>query len=85
MTVNLGKSYGIYVINKQTPNKQIWLSSPRSGPKRFDFVAALNGADQGYWIYKHTGVVLHELLDEEMAEIVSTQTGFQQLPFGRRQ
>eukprot|EP00111_Clytia_hemisphaerica_P004209 TCONS_00012030-protein len=27
MTVNLGQ-HGIYVINKQTPNRQIWLSSP---------------------------------------------------------
>ena len=29
-----------YVINKQTPNKQIWLSSPISGPFRFDFDTA---------------------------------------------
>lgn len=32
------------MINKQRPNKQIWLSSPVSGPKRFDFVIA--GAGQ---------------------------------------
>jgi len=24
-----------YVLNKQTPNRQIWLSSPISGPSRF--------------------------------------------------
>jgi frataxin len=30
--------YGTYVINKQTPNRQIWLSSPLSGPYRFDLV-----------------------------------------------
>ena len=29
---------GTYVLNKQPPNKQIWLSSPISGPKRFDWV-----------------------------------------------
>lgn len=28
---------GTWVINKQTPNKQIWWSSPVSGPHRFDF------------------------------------------------
>ena len=28
---------GTYVINKQPPNKQIWLSSPISGPYRFDY------------------------------------------------
>jgi len=27
LTVKLG-DHGTYVINKQTPNKQIWLSSP---------------------------------------------------------
>ena len=32
-------SYGTYVINKQTPNQQIWLSSPYSGPARFDLVS----------------------------------------------
>ncbi|XP_072467194.1 frataxin, mitochondrial isoform X2 [Notamacropus eugenii] len=35
LTVNLGGDLGTYVINKQTPNKQIWLSSPsRSGKKQ---------------------------------------------------
>ncbi|KAI4241782.1 MAG: hypothetical protein L6R40_004328 [Gallowayella cf. fulva] len=29
---------GTYVLNKQPPNKQIWLSSPISGPKRYDYV-----------------------------------------------
>lgn len=28
LTLSLGGSLGTYVINKQTPNKQIWLSSP---------------------------------------------------------
>ncbi|XP_077200998.1 frataxin, mitochondrial isoform X2 [Paroedura picta] len=28
LTVKLGGNIGTYVINKQTPNKQIWLSSP---------------------------------------------------------
>ncbi|MES1902212.1 MAG: Mitochondrial matrix iron chaperone [Paramarteilia canceri] len=27
-----------YILNKQRPNRQIWLSSPISGPSRFDFV-----------------------------------------------
>uniref|UniRef100_A0A673XSR2 Frataxin n=1 Tax=Salmo trutta TaxID=8032 RepID=A0A673XSR2_SALTR len=28
LTVKVGGDHGTYVINKQTPNKQIWLSSP---------------------------------------------------------
>ena len=35
LTVKL-KQGVTYVINKQTPNKQIWLSSPVSGPYRYD-------------------------------------------------
>lgn len=34
---------GTYVLNKQPPNKQIWLSSPISGPKRFDWVLRTGG------------------------------------------
>lgn len=34
LTVKLGQDKGTYVINRQTPNRQIWLSSPVSGPKR---------------------------------------------------
>ena len=30
--------HGTYVINKQTPNQQIWLSSPVSGPYRYDII-----------------------------------------------
>ncbi|XP_038223072.1 frataxin homolog, mitochondrial [Zerene cesonia] len=66
LTVNLGTSHGTYVINRQTPNKQIWLSSPVSGPKRYDLV--LNNG--GYWIYKHDGVPLHRLLQEEISKII---------------
>ncbi len=28
LTVKVGGDHGTYVINKQTPNRQIWLSSP---------------------------------------------------------
>lgn len=61
LTVELDK-YGTYVINKQTPNKQIWLSSPFTGPKRYDF---LNRT----WIYKHDGISLHDLLNKEISKI----------------
>lgn len=30
----------VYVLNKQPPNQQIWLSSPFSGPRRFEWSAA---------------------------------------------
>lgn len=62
LTVKLGTPHGTYVINRQTPNRQIWLSSPTSGPKRYDFV-------DGKWIYKHDGVSLHQLLQRELETI----------------
>lgn len=72
------------MINKQTPNKQIWLSSPVSGPKRFDFIYAADGSKMGYWYYKHTGQTLHELLDQEISKVVRSKTDFQNLTFGSR-
>ncbi|KAF5286870.1 hypothetical protein FQA39_LY00403 [Lamprigera yunnana] len=71
LTINFGKPYGTYVINRQTPNKQIWLSSPTSGPKRYDF-----NADQNCWIYKHDGKTLHQLLQDEIPSIVKSKIDF---------
>lgn len=34
----------VYVLNKQPPNEQIWLSSPFSGPKRFEW-----NSEQASW------------------------------------
>lgn len=73
LTVAFGSPHGTYVINRQTPNKQIWLSSPTSGPKRYDLVLK----NDGYWIYKHDGVTLHRLLQEEISKIVKDKVEFQ--------
>jgi frataxin len=63
---------GTYVINKQPPNKQIWLSSPTSGPKRYDWVLdgegmhEKEGTGQGDWVYLRDGTSLTELLRKEL-------------------
>ena len=59
---------GTYVLNKQPPNKQIWLSSPVSGPKRYDWVKADDGAGEtlGDWVYLRDGSTLSGLLAEEV-------------------
>ncbi|KPP76512.1 hypothetical protein Z043_104142 [Scleropages formosus] len=62
LTVKVGSDHGTYVINKQTPNRQIWLSSPTSGPKRYDW-------DGVHWVYSHDGVCLHDLLSKEFSAI----------------
>ncbi|ROW16955.1 hypothetical protein VPNG_01422 [Cytospora leucostoma] len=64
---------GTYVINKQPPNKQIWLSSPVSGPKRYDYVvfgegqAQKEGTATGDWVYLRDGSTLGELFLRELS------------------
>ncbi|KAB5567247.1 hypothetical protein PHYPO_G00230610 [Pangasianodon hypophthalmus] len=62
LTVKVGADHGTYVINKQTPNRQIWLSSPISGPKRYDWTGER-------WVYAHDGMALHNLLSKELSAI----------------
>ncbi|KAJ1928816.1 hypothetical protein IWQ60_001719 [Tieghemiomyces parasiticus] len=64
MTLCLG-SHGTYVVNKQPPNKQIWLSSPTSGPKRFDY-----DRGSGRWFYHRDSSTLDGLLNTELSAIV---------------
>ena len=67
---------GTYVLNKQPPNKQIWLSSPVSGPKRYDYVADQHrkeGDGDGEWVYLRDGSTLDELLLEEIGVSVRTK------------
>lgn len=78
LTVNFGKPYGVYVINRQSPNRQIWLSSPTSGPKRYDFVT--NG---NCWIYKHDGMTLHQLLQKEIPDIVKRKVDFTKCSYSK--
>lgn len=57
--VTITTTEGTYVINKQPPNKQIWLSSPLSGPKRFDYI-------QGRWTSLRHGEKLYDILTKEI-------------------
>jgi frataxin len=63
---------GTYVINKQPPNKQIWLSSPITGPKRYDYVVLSEGQDakegtgRGEWVYLRDGSTLNALIHAEV-------------------
>ena len=49
-----------YVLNKQQPNLQIWLSSPISGPQRFEMEL-----DDGLWYQIRTKEELTQLLEKE--------------------
>lgn len=65
LTIGLG-SHGTYVLNKQAPNKQIWSSSPVSGPARYDW-------QDGKWVYKRGGIELFQTLSEEMSQLLGTK------------
>jgi frataxin len=70
--LEVSTSKGVYVFNKQPPNKQIWLSSPESGPMRFDWVVtgeSLNqkeGGGKGDWVYLREGISLTDLVRKEL-------------------
>lgn len=78
LTLLLPHPFGTYVINKQSPNQQIWLSSPQSGPIRYDL-------QNSAWIYKHTQQSLHELLNLEIGKNILglEDAGFEDLFCGR--
>ena len=54
------------MLNKQPPNRQIWLSSPVSGPKRYDWVTQGQDVKSGKWLYSRDGSSLTELLEGEL-------------------
>ncbi|KAG0225819.1 Mitochondrial chaperone Frataxin [Actinomortierella wolfii] len=67
MTLKLGEK-GTYVVNKQPPNKQLWLSSPTSGPKRYDY-----DAEHKVWFYTRDHHSLHSLLNREISEALGVE------------
>jgi len=78
LSVDMGEK-GIYILNKQPPNKQIWLSSPITGPKRFDWVLFSEGQDMkegsgaGDWVYIKDSKSLTELVKEELGVLVDLE------------
>ncbi len=53
---------GEYVINKHAPNKQIWMSSPKSGATHFDYT-------DDRWTCTRSGRFLDEMLSEELGAL----------------
>ena len=57
-----------YVINKHTPNRQIWLSSPVSGAAHFAHDPAA-----GVWRSTRGDAQLHRLLSGELAALTGQE------------
>ncbi|KAL4068345.1 hypothetical protein V8B97DRAFT_896129 [Scleroderma yunnanense] len=67
LTLHLGL-HGTYVINKQPPNQQIWLSSPISGPKRYDYVPTSDD-----WRCSRDGEELGALMERELSGMLGQE------------
>jgi len=59
------------VLNKQAPNRQIWLSSPLSGPARFNW----DGGAPGRWRAARGGAELAATLAAELAALTAGVIG----------
>jgi len=64
------KSNQSYVLNIQRPNLQIWLSSPISGPQRFEY-----DQDKDVWFNIRNSKNLLSILNEEFNKIIKDNNG----------
>ena len=60
--LNLTIGEHAYVLNKQTPNEQIWWSSPLSGPRRYHLL-------DEQWTCVRDGQLLRQDLQREMTQL----------------
>jgi frataxin len=58
---------GIWVLNKQTPNRQIWWSSPISGPRRYEHEENITGLGECWKSSKSNSLLLSDLKSEMFA------------------
>ncbi|CAI2378827.1 unnamed protein product [Moneuplotes crassus] len=70
LRIDLADEKSTYIINKQSPNKQIWLSSPMSGPYRFDL-----DLESNKWVGKGEDCIL-DLLSKELSEWTGEEVQF---------
>ncbi|KAG7376630.1 hypothetical protein PHYPSEUDO_013027 [Phytophthora pseudosyringae] len=62
LKIDLGE-HGTWVINRQVPNRQIWWSSPISGPRRYEY-----DGESGHWLNTRDRGELVELLRTEILD-----------------
>ena len=70
LTLRLGQK-GTYVLNKQTPNRQVWWSSPLSGPRRYAW-----SATAGAWVNTRDGSCLLRTLRAELKGLTGMDLPF---------
>jgi frataxin len=64
-------SHGTFIINKQAPNVQLWLSSPISGPHHYDMVTSTDkGLETVLWRSDSDQHDLKEKLEMELSDVL---------------
>lgn len=71
LTIKLGAK-GTYVLNKQTPNRQIWWSSPISGPRRYQW-----NSTSRTWVNTRDGNVMLDVLRQELQKLTGVEIHFE--------
>ncbi|ORC85692.1 frataxin-like, mitochondrial precursor [Trypanosoma theileri] len=71
-------SRGTFVLNKQAPNVQLWLSSPISGPHHYDMIlpensSSSNNSEDVQWLADSDGHSLKERLEKELTEVLGVE------------
>jgi len=74
LTLRLGAK-GTYVLNKQAPNRQIWWSSPVSGPRRYAWDARARA-----WVNTRDGHRMLEALEAELAQLLGAPVALRWQP-----
>lgn len=69
LTIDCGEN-GVFVLNKQTPNRQIWLASPVSGPFRYNYTPS------GEWLSTRDDYSLQSRLKYELESIYKLEVNF---------
>ena len=64
---------GVFVINKQGPNRQLWLASPLSGPLRYELCS-------GCWTNTRDGHNLYVRLKTELETMFGADLSFDTFP-----
>ncbi|KAH9599484.1 Frataxin/CyaY [Trypanosoma melophagium] len=69
---------GTFVLNKQAPNVQLWLSSPISGPHHYDMIIAEtsngdNDTENVQWLADSDGHSLKGRLEKELTEVLGVE------------
>ncbi|KAK7200345.1 frataxin-like protein [Novymonas esmeraldas] len=64
---------GTFILNKQAPNVQLWLSSPISGPHHYDMITVTqDGNERVLWRSDNDGHDLVEKLERELTEVLGS-------------